>query len=57
MYVESRKMAQMNLFAGQEEKHNREYMCGHEVAGTGSRMNWAIGIDTNTLSILHMVVY
>ena len=49
MYVESRKMIQMNLFAGQEQKgRHGEQMCGHRGAGEGG-MNWEIRFDINTL--------
>ena len=37
LYVESRKMVQMNIFAGQEQRHRcREWMCGH----SGGRSGW-----------------
>ena len=39
LHMESRKMVQMNVFAGQEERHRcREWMCGHR--GQGGGMNW-----------------
>ena len=41
--VESRKMIQMNLFAGQKQRlRHREWTCEH---GVGEGMNWEIGID------------
>ena len=50
MYVEPRKMVQMNRFAGQKWRHRcREQTYGHQggkVAGWGGGgMNWEIGID------------
>ena len=55
MYVEPRKMVQMNWFAGHKLRHRcREQTYGHQGgkvagAGSGSVMNWAIGIDMYTL--------
>ena len=55
MYVEPRKMVQMNRFAGQKLRHRcREQMYGHQggkvVGGEDRRvMNWEIGIDMYTL--------
>ena len=54
MYVEPRKMVQMNRFAGQKLRHRcREQMYGHQVGkvagGVGGVMNWEIGIDIYTL--------
>ena len=55
MYVEPRKMVQINRFAGQKLRHRcREQMYGHQggkAAGGGGDgvMNWAIGIDMYTL--------
>ena len=55
MYVEPRKMVQMNWFAGQKLRHRcREQMYGHQGGkpqggGGGGVMNWAIGIDVYTL--------
>ena len=59
VYVESRKMVQMNQFARQKQRNRcREQMYGHQggkrgwggsgVAGGGG-MNWEIGIDMYTL--------
>ena len=51
MYVEPRKMVQMNWFAGQKLRHRcREQTYGHQggkVGGGG--MNWEIGVDIYTL--------
>ena len=55
MYVEPRKMVQMNRVAGQKLRHRcREQMYGNQgwkVAGGGGGgvMNWGIGIDMYTL--------
>ena len=53
MYVEPRKMLQMNRFARQKLRHRcREQTYGHQwgkAAGGGGGMNWAIGIDMYTL--------
>ena len=55
MYVESRKMVQMNWFAGQKLRHRcRKQTYGHQggkVAGRGhgGRMNWEIRIVIYTL--------
>ena len=49
IYVESRKMVNMNLFAGQEQKHRcREWTCGHSEEGEGG-MNWEIRVDIYAL--------
>ena len=59
MYVEPRKMVQMNWFAGQKLRHRcREQMYGHqggEVAGGGGGMNWEIGIDIYTLICIKLI--
>ena len=46
MYVESRKMAQMKPFAGQEERHRR----GERLwaLGAGGRVSRETGIDMHT---------
>ena len=54
MYVEPRKMVQMNWFAGQKLRHRcREQAYGHQggkvEGGGGGGMNWEIGIDMYTL--------
>ena len=54
MYVEPRKMVQMNGFAGQKLRHRcREQTYGHKVGKVGGDggggMNWEIGIDMYTL--------
>ena len=55
MYVEPRKMVQMNWFAGQRLRHRcREQMYGHKggkaAGGEGGGVrNWEIGIDMYTL--------
>ena len=39
-------MIQMNVFAGQEQKHGcRKWACGHGLGGKGSGINWKIEID------------
>ena len=46
-------MVQMNLFAGQKQRHRcREQTYGHQggkAAGHGGGMNWEIGIDMYSL--------
>ena len=55
MYVEPRKMVQMNRFAGQKLRHRcREQTYGHQEGkamggGDGGVLNWAIGIYMYTL--------
>ena len=54
IYVESRKMVQMNQFARQKYRHRcKEQMYGHQGGktgwGGGGGMNWEIGIDIHTL--------
>ena len=55
MYVEPRKMVQMNRFAEQKLRHRcREQTYGHPerkvvAVGGGGVLNWAIGIDMYTL--------
>jgi len=42
MYVESRKMLQMNLFTGREQRHRcREWACG---PGWGKGTNWTVAL-------------
>ena len=49
IYVESRKMVRMNLFAVWEKRHRRrECTCGHSGEGVGGT-NWEIRIDIYTL--------
>ena len=61
MYVEPRKMVQMNWFAGQKLRHRcREQTYGHQggkprgVRG-GGVMNWEIGIDMYTLMCIKLM--
>ena len=55
MYVEPRKMVQMNRFAGQKLRHRcREQTYGKQggkaaEGGGGGVMNWEIGIDMYAL--------
>ena len=55
IYVEPRKMVQINWFAGQKLRHRcREQTYGHQGGKavwclSGGVMNWAIGIDMYTL--------
>ena len=61
MYVEPRKMVQMNRFAGQKLRHRcREQMYGHQGGktaggGCGGVMNWEIGIDMYTLMCIKLM--
>ena len=61
MYVEPRKMVQMNQFAGQKLRHRcREKTYRHEGGkpqwgGDGGVMNWAIGIDMYTLMCIKLM--
>ena len=55
MYVDPRKMVQMNRFAGQKLRHScREQTYGYRGGkamggGDGGVINWEIGIDIYTL--------
>ena len=50
MYVEPRKMVQMNQFAGQKLRHRcREQTYGHQGGKVAVGINWEIGIDIYTL--------
>ena len=53
LYVEFRKMLEMNLFERQKQRHRcREKMYGYQGGkGWGGR-NWEIGVDTYTVLIL-----
>ena len=61
MYVEPRKMVQMNLFAGQKLRHRcREQMYGHQGwktwwGGDGGVLNWVIGTDMYTLMCIKLM--
>ena len=61
MYVEPRKMVQMNRFAGQKLRHRRrEQTYGHQGGkatgvGDGGVMNWVIGIDMYTLMCIKLM--
>ena len=61
MYVEARKMVQMNQFAGQKLRHRcREQMYGHQGGkavggGGGGVMDWPIGIDMYTLMCIKLM--
>ena len=61
MYVEPRKMLQMNRFAGQKLRHIcREQTYGHQGGkpwggGDGGVINWAIGIDMYTLMCIKLM--
>ena len=62
MYVEPRKMVQMNQFAGQKLRHRcRVQTYGHQAGkavgggGDGVVMNWAIGIDMCTLMCIKLM--
>ena len=62
MYVEPRKMVQMNRFAGQKLRHRcREQTYGHQGektlrVGDGGVLNWAIGIDMYTLLCIKLMI-
>ena len=61
MYVEPRKMVQMNRSVGQKLRHScREQMYGHQGGKPrggwdGGVMNWAIGIDMYTLMCIQLM--
>ena len=61
MYVEPRKMVQMNEFAGQKLRQRcREQMYGHQGGkprwgGDGGVLNWATGIDMYTLMCIKLM--
>ena len=61
MYVEPRKMVQMNRFAGQKLRHRcREQTYGHQGGkprwgGDGGVLNWAIGINMYTLMCIKLM--
>ena len=61
MYVEPRKMKQMNRVAGQKLRHRcREQTYGHQggktVVGWGwGVLNWAIGIDMYTMMCIKLM--
>ena len=61
MYVEPRKMVQMNWFAGQKLRHRcREQTCGHQGGKTTVGWGWwcaewAIGIDMYTLICIKLM--
>ena len=61
MYVEPRKMVQMNQFAGQKLRHRcREQTYGHQGGkaaggGGGGGMNWVIRIDMYPLMCVKMM--
>ena len=60
MYVDPRKMVQMNWFAGQKLRHRcRQHMDTKRGklwrGGDGGMMNWAIGIDMYTLMCIKLM--
>ena len=61
MYVEARKMVQMNQVAGQKLRHRRrEQTYGHQEGilrrgGDGGVLNWAIGIDMYTVMCIKLM--
>ena len=61
MYVEPRKLVQMNQVAGQKLSHRcREQMYGHQRVklwwgGDGGVLNWAIGIDMYTVMCIKLM--
>ena len=61
MYVELRKMVQMNQFAGQKLRHRcRKQTYGHQggkeaVGAGGGGKNWVIGIDMYTLMCIKLM--
>ena len=56
LYVESREMAQMNLFAKQKQKHRLENNLIDTKRERADQMNWEIGIDIYTLLCIKQVV-
>ena len=52
--MESRKMAQINLFAKQKQRHRqrKKKMYGHQGGQQEDGINWEIGINIYTLLIL-----
>ena len=62
MYVEPRKMVQMNWFAGQKLRHKcREQTYGQQGGkmagvGGGGMMKWEIGIDIYTLISIKWII-
>ena len=63
MYVEPRKMVQMNRVAGQKLRHRcREQTYGHQGGklrwgGNGGVLIWAIGIDMYTQMCIKLMTY
>ena len=56
LYVESRKMVQMNLFAKQKQSHRcRKQTYGYQGGKGGGGMNCEIGIDIYTLVYMKQV--
>ena len=61
MYVEPRKMVQMNRFAGQKLRHRcREQSMDTkggklQWGGDGGALNWAIGIDMYTVMCIKLM--
>ena len=61
--MESRKIVQVNRFAGQKLRHRcREQTYGHqggkaEAGGGGGGMNWEIGIDMYTLMCIKWMTH
>ena len=61
MYVEPRKMVQMNWVAGQKLRHRcREQTYGHQGGklqwgGDRGVLNWAIGIDMYTVMCIKLM--
>ena len=48
IYVEFRKMAQMNLLAKQNRDKDIKKKCMDTNRGKGAEMNWEVGTDTHT---------
>ena len=56
IYVEPRKMVQMNQFARQKQRHRcGEQTDAHQEVGGGGGMNWEIGIDIYTLICIKQI--
>ena len=58
IYVESRKMVQMNIFTGQEQTDRcREQICRPRVGGRGGGMNWKSRTDIYTLLCVKQIAH
>ena len=53
VYMESRKIALVNLFSGEERRH-RENVCGHNMGREG-KLCWESHIETQYMTICKML--